>query len=115
MSSRGIDIRQAMAILAERTPHYHHQSEEKHADGCSCQNAPDMPPNAASMGQTIDMVQTNQGKKELEEQKRKLEEEKIKRKQQLEARMSSMSPKELLQVVLASQQERVQVYKEYDR
>jgi len=113
---RGIDIRQALEILAarsEKEPHSHAQK-----DSCHRGNAPK---EAAQWGQRIDLGGTETKDEaantveSIEDQRAKLEEDRAKRQVEIEKKLESMTDKDLLSYVINSQQNRVATYRTYDR
>lgn len=129
-NDEGIDIRQALEILSARSTsgddhhHHHHPSAAAAAaGGCSHIHPQEVPANAKSMGQTIDLLRENnitdsavvQQAQEAEALQNKVQEERAQRKQELEQKIQSMTVKELLQSVLEAQQERVRTYGLYNR
>lgn len=119
-NTQGIDIRQAMEILASRTSHDHdhdhsHSSDE-HQAGCQ-QSATD---DAKNLGQTIDLA-TGETTADpatiamsMEEQKKQLDQDRKIREEQIRAHLQTMSVKDLLQAVMEAQKERVATYRTYD-
>jgi hypothetical protein len=111
----GIDIRQALDILSGRSG-----QEATHSEGCCHHNSQEAPPNAESMGQTIDLLKedttdTAMTAEEVEALQKRVEEERSQRKIELEEKLRSMAVKELLQTALEAQQQRVRTYGDYDR
>lgn len=121
---KGIDIRQALDILSSRASndHVHGHYHSSH-DGC-CMNVPE---EAKVMGQTIDLNQQSnfsealahreaqELSQSLEKTQKQLEELRGEREIDLRAKLESMSIRELLQTVVATQEGRVLTYREYDR
>ena len=118
-SQKGIDIRKALDILSARSaqPDSEHHT---HTDGC-CHTHPDeVPTNAKSMGQTIDMLRENHAEvdekavEEAEALQKRVQEEREKRKLEMEQKIRSMSVKELIQCILEAQEQRVRAYTVYN-
>lgn len=116
-SNQGIDIRQALEILASRTSHDHsHSHSEDQAAGCQ-QSATD---ECKDMGQTIDLVSGETAPdpavlaKAMEEEKQQLDQDRQAREEQIRAHLQTMSVKDLLQAVMEAQRERVATYRTYD-
>lgn len=115
-SNQGIDIRQALDILASRTSHEHSHSHSEGQAGCE-QSATD---ESSAMGQTIDLASGETAPdpttvaEAMEEQKQKLDQDRKAREEQIRAHLQSMSVKDLLQAVMEAQRERVATYRAYD-
>jgi hypothetical protein len=116
-NQKGIDIKQALEILSARSaqPDSEHHN---HSEGCC--HSEEAPPNAKSMGQTIDMLreagsaEVVKSAEEAEVLQKKVQEDRDKRKSELDKRIQAMTVKELLQSVLESQQQRVRAYGIYN-
>jgi len=133
--SKGIDIHQALSILASRVEcsENHHHDDHHHHHGKE-----GIPEFAKSMGQTIDLYQptpttttasttdskedskatppTKRSEEEQQQQQHLLQvEERKKRLLLIEKELKAMSDKELLQAVLQVQEDRVATYREYER
>ena len=99
---KGIDIQQALEILAARS---------------SCHHQHEAPPNARDLGQVIDLtggLPTNHVQ-QVEKFQKQVKEERARRHSELQKKLQSMEVKELLHSILEAQQERVRTYREYDR
>ena len=117
-SNQGIDIQQALNILASRTSHDQSHSHLHEQTGCQ-QSATD---ESKAMGQTIDLnayAETSPdpeaAAKIMEEQKEQLDRDRKARKEEIREHLQTMSVKDLLQAVMEAQRERVATYRTYDR
>lgn len=123
--AHGIDIRQALDILASRNSRAH-SLEHSHAHGndqAACHmSATD---EAKAMGQTIDLnsletdpsasSQVEMMAQSVEETKQKIGKARKAREGDIRAHLQSMSIKDLLQAVMEAQRERVATYRDFDR
>jgi hypothetical protein len=115
-NNQGIDIRQALDILASRTSHDHSHSHSEGQAGCQ-QSATD---ESSAMGQTIDLASGETAPdpttmaEAMEEQKQKLDQDRKAREEQIRSHLQTMSVKDLLQAVMEAQRERVATYRAYD-
>jgi DNA repair REX1-B len=136
----GIDIRQALEILAARgsdgekksnvdstATGHHHDAEH---DCCGCQNSPfsaQALQNNATMGQVIDILGDDKGAEDdsafsstaaavatLEEEKEMMEKRRQHRQTEMHEQLQTMTLQELLHTVLQAQEERVATYRRYD-
>ena len=104
----GIDIQQALEILAARSSCQHRRDEEAS-------------PNAQNLGQVLDMSGSSDGVPVRRQQVETLQKQHVQKKEraqrqrQLQQKLNSMEVNELLQTILEAQQERVRTYREYDR
>lgn len=122
----GIDIRQALDILSFRIPHSHgHSHDRSHHSGSGCDV--NVPNEAKSMGQTIDLNQATKSSEEqaqqdaqeiahsLEEKRKQLNEAREARESEIRAKLETMTVRELLREVMKAQEGRVMTYRDYDR
>jgi hypothetical protein len=124
-SQKGIDIRDALEILSERSSEEHGHRENT-GPGCGCH----APKDAKTMGQTIDMNEAeDQPESMVEEsnddidkndedtkaQQEQLDKERAKRRVEIESQLQTMTLKELLHAVMDAQQNRVSTYKDYEK
>jgi len=135
-SKQGIDIREALEILALRNPddhdhsHDHRHHHQPHSSSLSaCHEAPTK--DAVHWGQRIELGESssednnnndddNVGSHEetmanIEKQKDRIEKERADRRAVIEETLASMSVIELLECVMNSQEERVKTYRNYDK
>jgi hypothetical protein len=130
-TQNGIDIRQALEILSERTPHSHaHKENHGHTEkGVACchsgDGTQDIPADMKAMGQTIDLFAAS-GRAKIETQEPNpsksiediQEEQKQKAAQHHAALVESLKEmtktSDLLRTILTSQEDRVQTYRRYD-
>jgi hypothetical protein len=111
----GIDINQALDILAQRTSEPNTHSHPENGDGVGCHhNAPEL---ASEWGQRLDLGggDDDTSDESVEARRHKLEAERAERRVQIEDALNSMAVKDLLGCVINSQQERVVCYRTYDR
>jgi hypothetical protein len=135
MMKKGIDLQKALEILGERSKgggeshtHHHHSRGGgddgiENPEGWRCLDS--APEEAKHWGQTIallgdedqDRLVKELGNKEvsLEEQKEALDRERKQRQVDLLQRMNGMTARELVQLVLSTQAQRVATYRSYDR
>jgi hypothetical protein len=125
----GINIHKALGILAARSSIGHDHSHSHSNDGgCHAYQTEDK----RFMGQTIDLEspttrsgattaqpqttveQQQQQQKDTEAIRKEQEAKRQQRAKELEAKLKSMSVKELLQTVIETQQQRVSTYTEYN-
>jgi len=125
----GIDFRQALTILADRSSCEEHDHDKK---GCHTHQTKEL----RSMGQTIDLLEnsvrtatTNNNNNEITgstttttttcdeatQKKQQQEEARQKRMQEMDAKLQTMTVKELLQLVMKTQQQRVETYQIYNK
>lgn len=116
-SKQGIDIRQALDILASRTSHDHSHSHSDEQAGCQSSATDE----SKAMGQTLDLNASAESSpdpeamaKSMEEQKQQLDQDRKAREEQIRAHLQTMSVKDLLQAVMEAQRERVATYRTYD-
>lgn len=121
----GIDIRQALDILASRNSHGHtHEHSYVHGnEQAACQRS--ATDETRAMGQTIDLnapandssasLQVERMAQTMEETKKELEKARKAREVEIRAHLKSMSVKNLLQAVMEAQCERVGTYRDFDR
>jgi hypothetical protein len=111
MSSQkeGIDVRLALEILSERQSSSSSSSLQQSGD-CDCHR--NVPPQATSMGQVIDLdgpsTSTSTSTAAVTTERKE-------RKEEIETKLLSMTEKDLLHTVLKAQEERVATYQRYDR
>lgn len=123
--AHGIDIRQALDILASRNSHGHsHEHSHEHGnEQAAChRSATD---EVKAMGQTIDLnapakdpsasPQVEMMAQSMEEAKQELDKARKAREVDIRAHLQSMSVKDLLQAVMEAQRERVATYRDFDR
>lgn len=133
-ATNGIDIRQALDILADRTSCSHknstdilnkgHSSSEnsdRGCGGCTLSNnnhGGELPNEAKSMGQTIDLNLTTKEKNHpsatTAKEEKQLGKERTERLQKIRVQLQHMTFVELIQAVLQAQQDRVLTYKVFD-
>lgn len=125
----GIDIQRALDILADRSG-----CGNDHSKTHGCHNHADDHNHAAtaedlkSMGQTIDLFNDETGDDEknsditeaekhakAEAAKKVQEEQRNERMEKMKAKLQSMTVKELLQTVMETQQQRVEIYQGYNK
>ena len=118
----GIDIRQALDILSSRSCHSHGHSH--HSDSSCDVN---IPKEATSMGQTIDLNQVTKFSEEqsledvqeiadsLEDKRKELNETRETRESEIRAKLETMTVQELLHEVMTAQEGRVICYRDYDQ
>ena len=117
-SDKAIDIQEALNILSLRTQHNHaHDDHDDHHDssiGCH----EHVPEGGKSMGQNIDLTQTNEEVKaiaeSMAEQRQALQRERQERKIEILSKLETMTSGELLAAVLEAQVGRVETYRVYD-
>jgi len=106
-NQKGIDINEALSILAQRDSHAH--------DHCS-HNKSEMVKN---MGQKIDLFATSEGvvdtaqKAQAEEQQ--IQQERKERLEKIQQELQSLSNAQLIQAVFQAQENRVKAYRDYER
>mmetsp|Transcript_25712 Transcript_25712/g.42779 ORF Transcript_25712/g.42779 Transcript_25712/m.42779 type:complete len:134 (-) Transcript_25712:802-1203(-) len=109
----GIDIVKALDILSMRAGDDHNHDHEHHGD---CHEH--VPDGGKTMGQSIDMTQTEEGAKaiieSMESQRQELAEARRKRGTEIQATLESLTVRELLASVMETQTARVATYREYD-
>jgi hypothetical protein len=113
-SSKGIDIRQALEILSARGDH---TGPIRDGPRCGCC---EKPPNFASLGQTIQLIDSeNNGSttdlQEIEDLRNKVSEERAKRRNEMEEKLSSLNKEELMKCFFEAQEQRVKTYRLYDQ
>lgn len=115
-NTKGIDIRQALEILSARGE----SAGSPRAGGgpkCGCC---EKPPDFASLGQTINLVDTNDeptnaALHDIEVLKKKVDEERTQRRNEMEAKLGSLNKEELMKCFFEAQEQRVQAYRLYDQ
>lgn len=112
---QGIDFRQALSILSERSG----QSESHRHDGCDSCHGSQIPELAKFMGQTIDLLAptkpTVSGDESIVRDEAALHQERTERLEKIRQQLHTMTNTELLQAVRKSQEDRVTTYREYER
>lgn len=115
-SDEAIDIHKALDILSLRAHHNHAHDGHQHEGLIGCHKH--VPEGGQSMGQNIDLAQTNEEAKaiaeSIEEQRQALQEERRERKIKMLSKLETMTVGELLAAVLEAQVGRVEAYREYD-
>lgn len=117
-NDEAIDIHKALDILSLRTQHNHglddHNDQHEGSIGCHTH----VPDGGKSMGQSIDLTQTNEEAKaiaeSMAEQRQALERERQERKIEILSKLETMTIRELLAAVLEAQEGRVETYRVYD-
>ena len=108
-SSKGINIQDALNILAQRPQTHDHEH---------CHHSDDHRPSMATRGQVIELMasvdEESQGEAKQEETPPSQTMSTEERKQKLQAKLSSLSIPELLRLLLSTQEHRVQTYKTFD-
>ena len=137
MRCQGIDIHQALNILSVRSQQHDHHHDHHHdhpldtspatSHDCSDQDSSThkpigcrqhIPKGGISMGQHIDLTQTEEEAKALVEsmelQRQTLEKERQERLLEIKSKLKTMTVKELLGVLTDAQAGRVGTYREYN-
>jgi hypothetical protein len=120
-NQKGIDIKEALKILSARSSSQSGDSEsKKENDGYDCYHGTQLPDNAKTMGQIIDLLGKQATQFDVEASKQKQEQQKIQRQraerhEKIQQELNSMSETKLLQAVLKAQEDRVKTYREYER
>lgn len=124
-SQQGIDIRDALAILSERSGEEHSHSEN---GGPGCHHH--APKGTETMGQTINMNESEEkpasqmeesnddndnNDQDVQAQQEQLDKDRAKRRIEIEEQLQSMTLKELLHAVMDAQQSRVATYRDYEK
>jgi hypothetical protein len=115
-NTKGIDIRQALEILSARGDH---AGPLRDRPQCGCC---EKPPNFASLGQTIQLVDSDNNEhsktadlQEIEDLKKKVSEERAKRRNEIDEKLGSLNKEELIKCFFEAQEQRVQAYRRYDQ
>lgn len=112
-SQNGIDIRQALEILSQRSTNDGSAAETQGKCTCSIHHAPKV---TQELGQILRLNPQDE-QEELQDmaaQKFSLRVEREERRKALEAKLEEMSLHDLVQAVLEAQQQRVRIYQQYN-
>ena len=127
MSAQGIDVREALEILAARSSRTHDHSrasDHHHSAACGCHHGGIPTEDAVHWGQRISLGGEQDAKDEeeamavslsIEEQKERIAKERAERRIDVEQKLASMTVLELLQCVMGAQEERVATYRNYNK